>query len=445
MFGRAGPDDFRRAGPENFRRAGPEDPPEVFIVRSLFLAAACVAAAAVSTQTSTPPVTSIAVSQRSAANASIAARGPLVVVAFSASAGSGETDVFVAVSHDGGRTFGAPSRVNDLPGDARVNGEQPPRVALRDQRIIVVWTSKGPKGTRLLQAQSDDGRTFTRAALVPGSDAAGNRGWENADATYAVWLDHRELAQDESTMTTMHHEHASASKPDGVAMAQKSKLFFASLDGTLAPHAVTGGVCYCCKTALAESADGSIYLAWRHVYPGNFRDIAFTLSRDGGKTFAPPLRVSEDKWMLEGCPDDGPAMAIDAQRRVHLVWPTLVAGDAGGEPSVGLFYATSADGRAFTPRERVPTQAVAHHPQIVIGADGAPVMAWDESQNGTRRIVVARRRAADAGAKAGGTIARDVIADAGVYPALAVAGETTVVAWTSGKTDSTIAVRRLER
>ena len=80
----------------------------------------------------------------------------------------------------------------------------------------------------------------------------------------------------------------------------------------------------------------------------------------------------------------------------------------------------------------------------MIGADGAPVMAWDESQNGTRRIVVAHRRAAGAGAKAG-TIARDVIADAGVYPALAVAGETTVVAWTSGKTDSTIAVRRLER
>jgi len=29
-------------------------------------------------------------------------------------------------------------------------------------------------------------------------------------------------------------------KPDGVAMAQKSKLYFASLDGTAAPRAVTG-------------------------------------------------------------------------------------------------------------------------------------------------------------------------------------------------------------
>jgi len=26
------------------------------------------------------------------------------------------------------------------------------------------------------------------------------------------------------------------------------------------------------------------FAAWRHVYPGNIRDIAFTVSRDGGRT-----------------------------------------------------------------------------------------------------------------------------------------------------------------
>jgi len=412
-------------------------------VRSFLLAVTSACAVVASVQTSTPQA-SIAVSQRSAATPSVAARGDLVVVAFSASAAGGATDIYAAVSRDAARTFGAPVRVNDVAGDARVGGEQPPRVAIRDGRIVVVWTSKGPKGTRLLQsASTDGGATFARATIVPGSDAAGNRGWENADARYAVWLDHRELVQDEKTMTAMHHEHAASStKPDGVAMAQKSKLFFASLDGTLPPRAVTGGVCYCCKTALATSADAStIYLAWRHVYPGNFRDIAFTVSRDAGQTFAPPVRVSEDKWMLEGCPDDGPAIAVDARHRVHLVWPTLIADGAGGEPTVGLFYATSADGTSFTPRERIPTEAVAHHPQIAIGGDGMPVVAWDESQNGARRIVVAHRRPMAKGAQ----VAREVLGDAGVYPALAVAADATVAVWTSGKTDSTIAVRRLDR
>ena len=104
-------------------------------------------------------------------------------------------------------------------------------------------------------------------------------------------------------------------------MAQRSKLYLAALDRSAPPHAVTGGVCYCCKTALAAGDDGSLHMAWRHVSPGSIRDIAFTSSRDGGRTFAAPIRVSEDKWELEGCPDDGPAMAVDHQNHVHIIWP----------------------------------------------------------------------------------------------------------------------------
>ena len=399
-----------------------------------------VCATIASVQSSTP--TSIVGPHGSATTPSVAAHGKLVAVAFSSSVASGATDIYVAVSRDGARTFAPPVRVNDVAGDARVGGEQPPRVALHDRRIVVVWTAKGEKGTRLLQARSDDGgTTFSHAAPVPGSEAPGNRGWENADARFAVWLDHRELVQDETTMTAMHHQHdGSGAKPDGVAMAQKSKLFFASLDDTLAPKAITGGVCYCCKTALAESADGStIYLAWRHVYPGNFRDIAFTRSRDGGRTFAPPIRVSEDKWMLEGCPDDGPAMAVDAQRRVHLAWPTLIAGAGNADPTIGLFYATSTDDKPFTPRERIATEGVAHHPQIAIGVDGAPVLAWDESQNGARRIVVAHVRTGG-----GVRFVREVIGEDGIYPTLASTGDATVVAWATRDVKTGIAVRRLE-
>ena len=413
-------------------------------MRSVLFAGACAAfcltAAAVQTSSS---AVFIVGPRGSAATPSIAAEGRRVVVAFSESASSGATDVYAAVSDDGGRSFASPVRVNDVAGEARVGGEQPPRVAVHDRRIVVVWTAKGQKGTRLLQARSDDGgRTFSRAAAVPGSEAAGNRGWENANARYAVWLDHRELAQDETTMTAMHHQHeSSGAKPDGVAMAQKSKLFFGSLDGSIAAHAITGGVCYCCKTALAESGDGSsIFLAWRHVYPGNFRDIAFTMSKDGGRSFAAPIRVSEDKWMLEGCPDDGPAIAVDVQHRVHLVWPTLIADATSGEQSIGLFYATSADGHAFTPRERIPTQGIAHHPQITIGSDGLPLIAWDESDQGARRILVGRRRTGADGAR----FVCEAVGDAGVYPALTASDGAAVAAWTARHGDSAVAVRRLE-
>jgi len=388
--------------------------------------------------------TTLAVPGRSNATPSIAADGNTVVVAWSATLpNGGAADVFAAVSRDGGRTFGAPSRVNDVDGDARVNGEQPPRVVLRESAITVVWTTKGAHGTRLVQASSaDGGRTFTKAQPVPGADAAGNRGWENIAAanaamsgrTFAVWLDHRELAQQDGQVAVAHHDHTRSAgaggdgKPDGVAMAQRSKLYIASLDGAVAPHAITGGVCYCCKTAIAIGADGAVYTAWRHVYPGNIRDIAFSASRDGGRTFAPPVRVSEDKWVLEGCPDDGPAIALSGDGRIHVVWPTLV--NDGGEDTIALFYSVSRDGTSFAPRQRIPAEGMPHHPQITIGSDGAPMLAWDESASGQRRAVMARVTMDGAGMA---RFAREVVGDRAVYPVIAAAGGAAVVAWTASE------------
>jgi hypothetical protein len=397
---------------------------------------------------STP--TTLAVPGRSNATPSIAADGNTVVVAWSATVpNGGAADVFAAVSRDGGRTFGAPSRVNDVDGDARVNGEQPPRVALRESAITVVWTTKGANGTRLVQASSaDGGRTFSKAQLVPGADAAGNRGWENIAAgkaaaasgrTLAVWLDHRELAQQDGQVAVAHHNHTGSaaagadSKPDGVAMAQKSKLYIASLDGAVAPHAITGGVCYCCKTAIAIGADGAVYTAWRHVYPGNIRDIAFSASRDGGRTFATPVRVSEDKWVLEGCPDDGPAIALSGDSRIHIVWPTLVKD--GDEDTIALFYSLSRDGKSFAPRQRVPAEGLPHHPQITIGGDGTPMLAWDESASGTRRAAIARVTTDAAGVA---RFARVALGERAVYPVIAAARDGAVVAWTASEPGGSI-------
>jgi hypothetical protein len=207
---------------------------------------------------------------------------------------------------------------------------------------------------------------------------------------------------------------------------------------------VTGGVCYCCKTALVGGAGGSIYAAWRHVYPGNLRDMAFTLSRDGGRTFAPPVRVSEDKWMLEGCPADGPSMAVDSRNRIHIVWPTLVSGStAGAEPTIALFYAVSTDGKTFSARERIPAEGLPHHPRVTVGSGGALTVAWDEAANGSRRIAVAHGVVDDSGRP---RFRREALTTAGsaVYPSLAVAADGVVAAWTSGaSTSSSIVVARL--
>ncbi len=74
----------------------------------------------------------------------------------------------------------------------------------------------------------------------------------------------------------------------------------------------------CCKTSLAAWG-GELIAVWRHVYPGSHRDIAFTASHDGGKTFALPIPVGEDGWQIDGCPENGSAVAAGKDGRVHTV------------------------------------------------------------------------------------------------------------------------------
>ncbi len=423
--------------------------------RTIIAAAALVAAAS---ESPSGRVANLAVQGRSNANPAITANGRFVAITWGATTKEGATDIYAAASPDGGRTFGSPARVNDATSQASLSGEQPPRVALvprpgQTPAIVVMWTVKTTAGTRLLSARSDDGgRSFMRPEALPGSDAPGNRGW-HATATdrdghvVAVWLDHRETATGAtgtaSTMPAGHQHDAHGAQPtDGVARAQRSKLFFARLGDAPSVQALTGGVCYCCKTTIAAGADGAIYAAWRHVYPGSIRDIAFTVSRDGGRRFAAPVRVSEDRWVLDGCPENGPAMVVDGRGRIHVVWPTLVSGSRpGDEPTLALFYATSTDGRRFTAKQRIPSEGVPRHPQLALGARGV-LVTWDEQANGRRRIALARGTVDDSGLV---RFVRQAIVDPqpGGHPVLATTAEGAVLAWTSGGTGQT--VLRIER
>ncbi len=399
----------------------------------------------------------IAVPGRTNANASLASSGSLAALAWGAGTTDGATDVYAAVSADGGRTFGAPVRVSGAAGGARLSGEQPAKIAFvprpgRPPSVVVVWTAKAAQGTRLLSTRSEDGgRTFGPPVPVAGSEAPGNRGWESIAAdeaghVMAVWLDHRETAGGASGgMNHAGHQHSASGeqRADGVARAQLSKLFFGRLDGAAGAQAVTGGVCYCCKTSLAAGPGGAVYAAWRHVYPGNVRDVAFTKSSDGGRTFSAPIRVSDDNWVLDGCPENGPSLGVDGGGRVHIVWPTLVPGaTAGAEPALALFHASSIDGRSFTPRQALPTDGFPRHPQIAV-SPAELIAVWDEQAGSTRRIALARGRVTHDGAL---RFTRERAGDdaPAAYPVVAVADGAAIVAWVSGSGENTtIRVQRL--
>ena len=405
------------------------------------LLAASSLAAALLVPVARPPATAtLGVPGRSNSSAAIAADGEVVAIAWAAAAPGGATDIYCAISRDGGRRFGAAVRVNDSEGDARVTGEQPPRIAIRARSggqsdVFVSWISKRDATTIRLARSVDGGRTFgaSRAVSTPG--AAGSRGWHamtldprgNADL---VWLDHRNMAG--AAHEARQADPSSHGMRDGAAMAQLSSLYIARVTGnTVEPERrVTAGVCYCCKTAIAAAPDGAIVAAWRHVYPGNIRDIAFARAPDG-RTFAAPVRVSADHWELDGCPEDGPSLAVDASARTHIVWPTLVKEGKDAELAKALFYASSRDGWTFTARQPIPTEGTPRHPQLAIAPDGSPVVTWDEIANGVRRVAFAGARLDARGAV---RFVREVVTgrEPAVYPVVAATRQGLLIAWTSG-------------
>ena len=394
---------------------------------------------------------SLDVPDRADANPWVAAEGSFVAVAWGAR-GSGKTDVFLAVSRDGGSTFGSPIQVNAIAGEARLGGELPPRVALVSRgdgsipEIVVLWTAQGATTEVKVARSGDGGRSFAAPVTLQSRGAGGDRGWpavalDHQANIHAIWLDHRGLAKDGATGAN-HSGHKG--EHDGVAMAQKSGLYYASMANGVSPEReLTNSVCYCCKTALAAGADGSLYAAWRHVYPGNMRDMAFTMSRDGGLSFSPPVRISEDGWAVNGCPDDGPAIAVDGRGDVHLAWPTVID---GVKPEGAIFYTSTRDGRSFTPRVRIPTLGgpKPSHPQIVADRAGRIFVAWDESVKGRRVSALRELRLQPDRAPVFGDIVMLSPKGDAVYPVLAATDAGLVAVWTTGGDPTRIEVRTLQ-
>ena len=424
-------------------------------MRRLLIPSLLVLACIVSAQ---EPTRTLKVEGRANAFPWIAAQRSFVAVAWGVPVPEGGADVYVAVSRDAGQSFGSPVRVNTVSGAARLGGELPPRVALTrtdagDPSIVVVWGAKAGTTDIRVSRSVDGGLTFSESTVLNAKGSAGDRGWhaaavDSSGVVHTMWLDHRGLA---GRPKGEHDHHA------GTDMSQLSGLYYAAVGaGARGASGASGawrviperelvkGVCYCCKTSLVTGLDGTLYAAWRHVYPGNIRDIAFTSSRDGGKTFAPPSRVSSDQWQLAGCPDDGPAMAVGQDGGVHVVWPTVVTTE---ETTRGaLFYASTRDGQTFTSRLEIPTLGAPKpsHPMIASDEAGGFVVAWDEVQGGVRRAFTRRLRFNSAGYPTFGDAAElDKVGSA--YPVLTATTRGVFVAWTHGTgASSEIRVRRLE-
>src|SRR5690606_29153629 len=147
-------------------------------------------------------------------------------------------------------------------------------------------------------------------------------------------------------------------------------------------------------------------------------------SEDGGRTFASPVRVHADGWVIDGCPHAGPAIGVDSAGRLHVAWYT------GREGRQGVFYAVSEDGgRSFGPRvalvegEWVPVSLV----RLAVDPRGGTWFVWDDRRGEARMVHLAHA------AEGGRPRPVGVVPVPGAAPVIAMHGNTMGLAWLDGE------------
>ena len=310
---------------------------------------------------------------------------------------------------------GPPSELRDTLGPIEPHGEAPPKLAYAPDGSLfalyavakVVPGRRFPMSSLRLARSGDDGATWSSPVTIASDSAFGTRNFHALHAAadgsiYVAWLESNQ---------------------------GKSKTFLtrstdAGTTWTTPVMADSAQSCPCCRTAIATAADGSLYLAWRTVMPGNVRDVVVARSTDHGATWAPPVRVHADDWVFDGCPHAGPSMQVDSAGAVHIAWWT------GKQGAAGTYYAKSTDGgKSFQPPVPLGVSefSAPAHVQLALGPSGTVVTVWDDGTVKTPKVVM--RVSNDNGASFSPAALVSTEGVAATYPVLALRDKEITIAW----------------
>ncbi len=312
---------------------------------------------------------------------------------------------------------GAPVELVDSLGPIQPHGEAPPKLA---------WSSDGTLHALYVVGKVVPGRRFPVSALRHVRSSDRGHTW-----TPAVTV------TDDTLVFGSHNFHALHASANGDVIAAwldgregRSAAFLArSGDGGSTWGANTrlsmGEACPCCRTAIASRADGSVWVAWRTVMPGNIRDIVVARSRDGGATFGEARRVHADDWVFEACPHAGPSLLADSLGRVHIAWWTGKAGRSG------VWYARADDGETFGAPQALSALDAARPTHVQLALEGETVVAaWDDVGAGAEPPRVVVRVSRDGGATFALAESLSAPGVAATFPVIGLAQGRLTVAWT---------------
>ncbi|MEA2166302.1 MAG: hypothetical protein QOK37_4429 [Thermoanaerobaculia bacterium] len=243
-----------------------------------------------------------------------------------------------------------------------------PSIALAGRTLFAQWReSFGADGTKIRLARSSDGGVTWSKPVAPHPAIEREFGFVSMlplvdGSARIVWLDGR----------------ASVHEGEGATQLRAATM---TPSGTLADDAlVDGRVCDCCQTALAMTSRGPLAV-YRDRSDKEVRDIAIAAPQANAHS----VSVHIDGWMMKGCPVNGPR--IDA-RGTNVVVAWFSAADE--KPAVNVAF--SRDGGATFARPlRVDAGHPSGRVDVVLLDDGnSAVVSWVQ-RAGVGSHVMARR------------------------------------------------------
>lgn len=284
--------------------------------------------------------------------------------------------IFFAKSAHPGGPLGAAVRVNQ-PSEIPYYRQEAPALALRGNDVFITWSSTHPKSTPekpfsselRLSRSSDGGASFAPSTVVNDDGQVINHTFDALQiapdgAVHLAWIDGREGKKEPGTFVAK-------STDQGRTVSQNIKI--------------DDNTCVCCRTALATSPDGIVYVAWRKIFDGNIRETVVARSTDGGDSFSSPVIVGHDQWNYQACPHRPASLGVDRQGRLYVVWYT-----EGADEMPAIYLAYSDDrGATFSPKKQLNRSkgTFPDHPQMAVDPEGRVTVVWEE-QSPVRREVV---------------------------------------------------------
>mgnify|MGYP003345257946 CR=1 FL=1 len=281
--------------------------------------------------------------------------------------------------------------------------------------MVAHWLQKrgeGPESYDIkIRTSTDNGATWSPARSPHRDSVEAQHGFVSffdvPDGIGLVWLDGRDMNGHGGSMTL-----------------RSTTLTGWKLDALGNEVVIDPRVCDCCPTAAAVSGEGPI-VAYRDRSADEVRDIA--VSRWVRSVWSPPTLVHADRWKINACPVNGPAIAARGTR-VAVAWHT---GLSSRDSQVNVAFSSDA-GRTFGQPVRLDGGAPIGRVGLAMIDDQRLAATWLETAGGVTRVLM---RTVDRNGLLGPSVPVAAVGNSRQtgLPRVTVAGRKLLFAWTAAE------------